>query len=88
MTPKSEEFKTAMSAVRERIATAKRQGTNSGFIDYYGCISVCNELIAILEDADKSARRGDYTFAYSVAALVLINCARLPVALDGSSLVI
>lgn len=77
MTPKSEEFKIAMSAVRERIATAKRRGTHSGFIDYHGCTYVCNELIAILEDAGNAAKRGDCEYAYSVAALILLNCAKL-----------
>ena len=85
MTPKSEEFKTAMSAVRERIAAAKRRGTHSGFIDYNGCISVCNELIAILEDAGKAADRRDCEYAYSVAALVLVNCAKLASSADDSA---
>ncbi|BBB93377.1 MAG TPA: hypothetical protein PKA28_17945 [Methylomusa anaerophila] len=85
MTIKSEEFKTAMSAVRERIAAAKRRGTHSGFIDYHGCTSVCNELIAILEDAGKAAERGDCAYAYSVAALVLVNCAKLAGSADDSA---
>jgi hypothetical protein len=85
MTSKSEEFKTAMSAVRERIATAKRRGTHSGFVDYHGCISVCNELIAVLEDAGKAAERGDCEYAYSVAALVLVNCAKLAGSADDSA---
>lgn len=85
MTPKSEEFKTAMSAVRERIAAAKRRGTHSGFIDYHGCISVCNELTAILEDAGKAADRRDCEYAYSVAALVLVNCAKLASSADDSA---
>jgi len=85
MTPKLEEFKTAMSAVRERIATAKRRGTHCGFIDYHGCISVCNELIAILEDAGKAAVRGDCEYAYSVAVLILVNCAKLAGSADDSA---
>lgn len=85
MPPKSEEFNTAMSAIRERIAAAKRRGTHGGFIDYHGCISVCNELIAILEDAGKAAERGDCEYAYSVAALVLVNCAKLAGSADDSA---
>jgi len=85
MIPKSEEFKTAMTAVRERIAAAKRRGTHRGFIDYHGCISVCNELTAILEDAGEAAKRGDCTCAYSVAALVLVNCAKLAGSADDSA---
>lgn len=85
MNIKSEKFKIAMSAVRERIATAKRRGTHRGFIDYGGCISVCNELIAILEDAGKAAERGECAYAYSVAALILVNCAKLASSADDSA---
>jgi hypothetical protein len=85
MTPKSEEFKKAMTDVRERIAAAKWRGTHSGFIDYHGCISVCNELISILAEAGKAAQRGDCAFAYSVAALVLVNCAKLAGSADDSA---
>ena len=85
MTIKSEEFKTAMSAVRERIAAAKRRGIHSGFIDYHGCISVCNELTAILEDAGKASERGNCAYAYSVAALILVNCAKLAGSADDSA---
>ena len=85
MTIKSEEFKTAMSAVRERVAVAKRRGTRSGFIDYHGCISVCNELIAILEDSRKASERGNCEYAYSVAALILVNCAKLASSADDSA---
>lgn len=85
MNIKSEEFKTAISAVRERIATAKRRGTNRGFIDYGGCILVCNELIAILEDVGKAAERGECAYAYSVAALILVNCAKLASSADDSA---
>jgi len=74
-----------MSAVRERIATAKRRGTHSGFIDYHGCTSVCNELIAILEDAEKATDRADCEYTYSVAALVLVNCAKLAGSADDSA---
>lgn len=74
-----------MSAVRDRIAIAKRRGTHSGFIDYHGCTSVCNELIAILEDAGKAAERGDCEYAYSVAALILVNCAKLAGSADDSA---
>ena len=85
MTINSEEFKTAMSAVRERIAAAKRRGIHSGFIDYHGCISVCNELTAILEDAGKASERGNCAYAYSVAALILVNCAKLAGSADDSA---
>lgn len=85
MTPKSEQFKTAISSVRERIAAAKRHGTHSGFIDYNGCISVCDEFITILEEAGITAQHGEYTYAYSVAALILINLAKLAVSADDSA---
>ncbi|MBW7874903.1 MAG: hypothetical protein H3C47_02815 [Candidatus Cloacimonetes bacterium] len=85
MKPKSEEFRSALSNIRERIATAKRYGTNRGFIDYRGCVFVCNELTAILEDAEKSIKAGHYAFTYSVAALVLINCAKLASFADDSA---
>ena len=85
MIPNSEEYKIAMSAVRERIAIAKRHRTHRGFIDYYGCISVCNELIAILGDARKAAECGDYAYAYSVAALILIHCSKLAGTADDSA---
>jgi len=77
MKSKSEEFKTAMAIIRERIATAKRSGPHGGFIDYHGYISVCHDFINILEDEGKAAEQGNYAFAYSVAALIQINCAKL-----------
>jgi hypothetical protein len=85
MMPKSDQGTLEMSVVRERIAQAKRRGTNKGFIDYRGCISVCNELIAILEEAEKAAERGDFARAYSVASLVLVNCAKLAGTADDST---
>lgn len=85
MTPKTEEFKAAMSIVRERIAAAKRRETHRGFIDNRGCISVTNEFISILGGAGKSAERGEFTYAYSVAALVLVNLAKLAGSADDSA---
>lgn len=85
MTPKSEQYKTAISAVRERIAAAKRNGTHSGYIDYGGCVFVCNEFISILEEAGIAAQRGDCVYAYTVAALILINLARLAGSADDSA---
>lgn len=85
MAPKSEEFKNAMSVVRDRIAAAKRRGTHRGFIDYQGCIFVCNELVTILQEAGEAAERGNCEYAYSVAALVLVNCARLAGSADDSA---
>lgn len=85
MTPKTEEFKAAMSIVREQIAAAKRRGTHRGFIDYHGCISVTKEFISILEGAGKSAERGEFTYAYSVSALVLVNLAKLAGSADDSA---
>lgn len=85
MIPKTEEFKTAMSAVKERIAAAKRGGTRKGYIDYSGCVFVTDEFIAILEDAGNAAEHhGEYTFAYSVAALILVNLAKLADTADDS----
>ena len=85
MTPRSEEFKAAISAIRERIATAKRRAMHSGMIEYYGCIAVTNEWIHILEEAGKSAEHGEHTFAYSVAALIQINLAKLASSADDSA---
>ena len=83
--PKSNEFKAAMSAVRERIATAKRRETHRGFIDYNGCINVCHDFQGILEDASKVADNGAFAFAYSVAALIQINLAKLASSADDSA---
>ena len=85
MAPKPQEFKTAMSAVREKIATAKRRGSSGGFADYQGCRFICHNFIDILEDAGKAAERGEYAFAYSVAALILINLAKLANTADDSA---
>ena len=85
MTPKSPEFKAALSAVRKDIATAKRRGTRSGFIDYSGCISVTNDFMDIIVDAKKATSRREYAFAYSVAGLVQINLAKLASSADDSS---
>lgn len=82
---KSEEIKIAMFAIRDRIAEAKRRGTHRGFIDYEGCLTVCHELIDILEDAEKAAERGECAYAYSVAALILVNCAKLASYADDSA---
>jgi hypothetical protein len=85
MTMKSDQLKTALSIVRERIATAKRQATHRGFIDYRGCLRVCHEFIAILDDAAQAAESGDWIFAYSISALVLVNGARLVGSADDSA---
>lgn len=85
MDMKSEEFKRAMSVVREKIVAAKRRGTHKGFIDYRGCISVCHEFIDILEDMGKAVERGEYVYAYAVTALILINCAKLAGLADDSA---
>ena len=85
MTPKSNEFKAALSSVRKRISDAKRHGTHRGFIDYNGCIFICNEFINILKEVDKHIECGEYTFAYSVVSLVLLNCAKLAGSADDSA---
>lgn len=85
MTPESEQFKTAVSSVRKRIAAAKRNGTNKGYIDYNGCIYVCDEFISILEETGKAAQHGDFAYAYSVAVLILINLAKLALSADDSA---
>jgi len=85
MSQKSHEFKAAMIDVREKIAAAKRHGASRGFIGYHGCCFVCNSFIDILEDAGKVAQRGDYTFAYSATALILINLAKLASTADDSA---
>lgn len=68
MLPKPQEFKTAMSVIREQIATAKRRGSSREFADYQGCRFICHNFIDILEDAGKAADQGECAFAYSVAA--------------------
>lgn len=85
MTPKSAEFKAAMSSARERIASAKRRGARGGFIDYYGCLSVTGEFVRMLEDAGEAAERGESAFSYSVAALILVNLAKLASSADDSA---
>jgi len=85
MKPKSEEFKTAMSEIRERIATSKRRETRRGFIDYHGCSNICDDFIGIIEDAGNAADKGHYAFAYSVCALIQINLAKLASTADDST---
>ena len=85
MDAKSPEFKAAMSAVRERIATIKRRESRGGFIDYYGCRNVCHEFQNILEETHKAVVRGHYVYAYSVAVLVQINLAKLANTADDSA---
>ena len=82
---KSEEFKAAMSKIRERIATSIRRETHRGFIDYHGCSNVCHDFLGILEDAEKSATAGYYALAYSQAALIQINLAKLASKADDSA---
>ena len=78
-------LKTELSAVRERIAAAKQRGRRDGFIGYYGCIHVTREFLEILDDAGKATERGEYTLAYSVAALILVNLAKLASSADDSA---
>lgn len=68
ITPNSQEFKAGLSTLRARIADAKRRGIRRGFIDFYGCMSVCNELSAILDEATADAQRGECAYAYAVAS--------------------
>ena len=85
MDAKSPEFKAAMSAVRERIATVKRRERRDGYIDYYGCRNICHEFQNILEETHKAVVRGNYVYAYSVAVLVQINLAKLANTADDSA---
>jgi hypothetical protein len=85
MMPKSEEFKAVITAIRERIAMAKRRGTHYGMIDYRGCIDVTNELIQILEETETEVERGEYVLGYSIAALIQINLAKLAGNADDSA---
>ena len=85
MLPKSEKFKTALSAIRARIAAAKRHGTHSGMIDYSGCIYICDELIRIVNETDSLISDGEYTLAFSIDLLVLTSCAKLASTGDSSS---
>ncbi|NLV58391.1 MAG: hypothetical protein GXY67_06435 [Clostridiales bacterium] len=82
---KSDQLKAALSILRERIANAKKRATHKGFIDYKGCLSVCHEFIAILEEAGQAAEQGNCIYAYSAASLVLVNCARLIGSADDSA---
>ena len=85
MDAKSPEFKAAMSAVRERIATVKRRERRDGFIDYYGCRNICHEFQSILGETHKPVVRGHYVYAYSVAVLVQVNLAKLASTADDSA---
>ena len=85
MDAKSPEFKAAMSAVRERIATVKRRERRDGYIDYYGCRNICHEFQNILEETHKAVVRGHYVYGYSVAVLVQINLAKLANTADDSA---
>jgi len=85
MTPGTEEFKAGLSGLRERIAGLKRRGTHGGMIDYWGCVTVTDGLIGILLEAGAYAERGECIYAYSVAALVLMNLARLAMTADDSA---
>ena len=85
MDVKSPEFKAAMSAVRERIATVKRRERRDGYIDYYGCRNICHEFQNILEETYKAVVREHYVYAYSVAVLVQINLAKLANTADDSA---
>jgi len=85
MEPKSPQFKAAERAVRAEIQAAKKRGTSGGDIGYYGCISVMNDFLVILENASQAADQGDYAFAYFVAGLIQINLAKLASRADDSA---
>jgi len=85
MSPKSPEFKVCVSDIRAQIQTAKRRGTRSGFIDYYGCISVTNDFIDMILAAKKQVAQGNYALAYMVSGLVLINLGKLAIHADDSA---
>jgi len=84
LNPKREEFKIAMTAIRERIAAAKRKGTRNGRIDYQGCRYVTSEFINMLEEAFDEAEKYNCIYAYSVAMLIQINLAKLASTADDS----
>ena len=85
MKPKTEEFKTAISQIRERISLTKRQNTSRGFIGYSGCSNVCREFDHILEMANQAANVGNFAFAYAIVSLIQINLARLASTADDSA---
>lgn len=85
MDVKSEAFKSALSAVRERIAAVKRRGTRRGFIDYRGCMDVCADFNKIIDEAEETLNAGEYEPAYTVTALIIINCAKIAGTADSSS---
>jgi len=71
--------------VRERIAIAKRRETRRGYIDYHGCRNICHEFQKILEETVRAIDRGHYVYAYSVAAMIQINLAKLANTADDSA---
>ena len=78
-------FKSTLSAIRERIAASKRHGTHRGYIDYRGCMSVCQDFDDIITEAEELIDKEEYELCYAIAALVLINCAKMAGTSDSSS---
>ena len=78
------EERQTVSDIRHRIAQSKSHNTWRGFIDWKGCIQVCDELADILEDARKYMEDGQYLLAYTITGVVLINAARLASSADDS----
>lgn len=85
MIVKSDEFKSTLSAIRERIAVSKRHGTHRGYIDYRGCMSVCGDFDQIIDETEERLSNGEYELCYAIAALILINCAKMASTADSSS---
>ena len=78
------EERQTVSDIRHRIAQSKSHNTWRGFIDWKGCVQVCDELADILEDARKYMEDGQYLLAYTITGVVLINAARLASSADDS----
>lgn len=85
MKPGSIEYKSALSNIKNMIAESKRRGTNRGFIDYRGCLSVCKDLQFILGMAKQAIDSGCFAHAYDIISLVLIECGKLASTADDSA---
>lgn len=85
MAKKSEELKTKLAVVREKIALAKRRETRNGSIDYSSCRWICYDFDQILKEAESDLAKGEYLLAYSIGSLILIHCTKLASYADSSS---
>lgn len=71
------EQKQILSDIRHWNAEKKRHATHHGFIGYYDCMEVCDDLVSILDEAKKYMASGEFLLAYNIIGVILINAARL-----------